>query len=41
MMAVKEIPVEYQKAATKRDEKIKDTNNKVTPIWIYTPEMSI
>lgn len=38
MMAVKEIPAEYQKAATKRDEKIKGTNNKVTPIWIYTDD---
>ncbi len=38
MMAVKEIPAEYQEAATKRDEKIKGTNNKVTPIWIYTDD---
>lgn len=35
MMAAKEIPEEYKKAAENRDKKINNNDAKVTPIWLY------
>lgn len=35
MMALKDIPKEYQDLASKRDDEITKETEKVTPIWLY------
>ena len=36
MMAIKEIPREYQSAADARDDAMKEAAKKVIPMWLYT-----